>query len=261
MVRKQKKKKKKVKPRTLAFRWWMPVAVGLVFASIVALPHFFQRDEETGAMVPPGRWHYGIDLSHHNRTADIRWDSLRVMTDMLGRTTRSISKARTIRPVSFVILKATEGETFRDKKFQSLWEEAASHGIKRGAYHFYRSSKDPLAQADHFIGTVGNLRYTDLPPVLDFETIHRGRDIKPLNEDLGIWLNAVETHYGRTPVIYCPDSFAKDIISREILDKYPVWVAHYGVLSPDVKKWKWWQFTDRAVVYGIHGEVDLSVFQ
>ena len=169
--KKSSKKKRKQRPRSLVIRWWVPVGVLVLLAAAVALPYIAPRDEETGAPVPPGNWRYGIDLSHHNRTAGIQWDSLRVMTDMLGRTTRSITKARTIRPLSFVILKATEGESFRDRKFPDLWKAAAAHGLPRGAYHFYRSSRDPLVQAEHFIRTVGPLRhhprqprFVDLPP-------------------------------------------------------------------------------------------------
>ena len=82
---------------------------------------------------------------------------------------------------------------------------------------------------------------------------------KELNDKALIWLKKVEKHYGRKPVVYTPDSYAKDILSDEIKNNYPIWVAHYGVAAPNYKDWKMWQFTDKAVVHGIKGKVDLSV--
>ena len=54
-------------------------------------------------------------------------------------------------------------------------------------------------------------------------------------------------------------SFAKDCLSREITDNYPVWIAHYGRDLPSFEGWRWWQFTDKAVVKGVPGRVDLNV--
>ena len=130
-------------------------------------------------------------------------------------------------------------------------------GAKAG--HFFRSSKDANAQATHFIRTVGDLSADDLPPVLDIETIHKGCSYKTLNEKALIWLRAVEKHYGRKPIVYSSASFINDILSKEITDNYPIWVAHYGVSKPRCDRWHIWQFADNATVYGIAGEVDLNV--
>ena len=51
----------------------------------------------------------------------------------------------------------------------------------------------------------------------------------------------------------------KDYLDKDIVANYPVWVAHYEKDSPAFEGWTWWQFTDRAVVKGVPGEVDLSV--
>lgn len=216
------------------------------------------RLSETGASVPDGAHAFCLDLSHHNGTG-IVWDSLRVATDPQGRTTRDLLKAREIRPVSGVYFKATEGVSFRDRLFARHWEEAAGHGIRRGAYHFFRSSADPAAQAEHFIRTVGPLRHGDLDPVLDIETMHKGCTRKLLNERALAWLQAVEKHYGRKPVVYAPESYVRDILSADITEHYPLWIARYGGKKPDTAEYRMWQFTDKAVVHGIRGYVDLSV--
>lgn len=253
---------KKRKPRKVNIGVW--TAVGIAASIIVALVIIFISrgggGYETGAKVPPGDWRYGIDISHHN-DGKIVWDSLYVLTDRRGRTIKDIHEAYDIKPVSFVFIKATEGISMVDKDFSMNWKEAGRSGLKRGAYHFFRSSKDGAAQAELFIRTVGDLRFRDLPPVLDIETIHRGGSRKKLNEEAIKWLKAIEAHYGKKTTVYAGASFAKDYLSKEITENYPVWIAHYEKDQPDFEGWTWWQFTDKAVVKGVPGLVDLSVMR
>ena len=155
--------------------------------------------------------------------------------------------------------KATEGTSFRDRRFAQNWEAAGRLRAQRGAYHFFRSSADPEKQAANFIATVGPLRHGDLSPVLDIETLHRGCTKDTLNQRALTWLKAVEKHYGRRPVIYTSDRFALDILSSDITEHYPLWIARYGGKTPDSPACTMWQFTDRAVIHGIRGYVDLSV--
>ena len=256
-------RRKRGKPRKVNIGIW--TAVGITVAVVLALTLMFHRwdgadDLETGAKVPEGDWRYGIDISHHN-AGEIVWDSLYVLTDRRGRTIRDHHLAKEIRPVSFVFIKATEGVSLVDKDFKRNWRDAGMSGLRRGAYHFFRSSKDGETQARLFIRTVGDLRFKDLPPVLDIETIHRGSSRKKLNEEALKWLRTIENHYGKKPIVYAGSSFAKDYLSKDITDNYPVWIAHYEKDKPDFEGWTWWQFTDRAIVKGVPGFVDLSVMR
>lgn len=256
-------RRKKRKPRKVNIGVW--TAVGIAASVILALAVMFISQgggggHETGAKVPPGDWRYGIDISHHN-AGDIVWDSLYVLTDKRGKTIRDHHLAKDIRPVSFVFIKATEGVSMVDKDFKRNWQDAGRSGLRRGAYHFFRSSKDGEAQARLFIKTVGDLRFKDLPPVLDIETIHRGGSMKKLNEEALKWLETIEGHYGKKPIVYTGSSFARDWLSKRITDNYPVWIAHYEKDRPDFDGWIFWQFTDKAVVKGVPGPVDLSVMK
>lgn len=256
-------RRKKRKPKKVNIGVW--TAVGIAASVILALAVMFISQgggggHETGAKVPPGDWRYGIDISHHN-AGDIVWDSLYVLTDKRGKTIRDHHLAKDIRSVSFVFIKATEGVSMVDKDFKRNWQDAGRSGLRRGAYHFFRSSKDGEAQARLFIKTVGDLRFKDLPPVLDIETIHRGGSMKKLNEEALKWLETIEGHYGKKPIVYTGSSFARDWLSKRITDNYPVWIAHYEKDRPDFDGWTFWQFTDRAVVKGVPGPVDLSVMK
>ncbi len=256
--RKRKRKSSKAKADP-----WVVAAVAMAILAAVFLA--FHRwgpgpGVETGAKVPEGIWRYGIDISHNNESG-IVWDSLFVITDSRGRTIRDPYKARDIKPVSFVFIKATEGAGFKDRDFKENWRNAGKTDLRRGAYHFFRSSKDGEVQARNFISTVGDLRFRDLPPVLDIETIHRGCSRKLLNDRALQWLRTVEKRYGRKPIVYASSSFIKDNLDKTITDNYPIWVAHYEKDSPSYEGWTWWQFTDKAVVKGVPGLVDLSVMK
>ena len=254
--RKKKSKESKANP-------WL-VAASAVLLLAAAFMVFQERrggpQPERGAKVPPGIWRYGIDISHNNQ-GRIVWDSLYVMTDSRGRTVREPGMARDITPVSFVFIKATEGASFKDRDFKENWKNAGKTDIRRGAYHFFRSSKDGEVQARNFISSVGNIRFKDLPPVLDIETIHKGCTRKLLNDRALQWLKAVEKRYGRKPIVYASSSFIVDNLDERITGNDPIWVAHYEKDRPSFEGWTWWQFTDRAVVKGVPGLVDLSVMR
>ena len=72
----------------------------------------------------------------------------------------------------------------------------------------------------------------------------------------------MEKHYGRKPIVYTSDSFARDILSSDITAQYPMWIARYNKKEPRFADWAMWQFTEEAVVYGANGGyVDLSVIK
>ncbi|MDD7456667.1 MAG: GH25 family lysozyme [Bacteroidales bacterium] len=254
MARKSRKKVVKVSV-------WQAAAIAVVAALIVILlSQHFSFNKEYGAKVPQGDWHYGIDISHNN-DGPIIWDSLYVMTDRRWRTVKDPYRAMNIKPVSFVYIKATEGATFKDCDFKTNWREAGKANVKRGAYHFFRSSKDGELQAENFIETVGKLRPNDLTPALDIETIHQGCSKELLNQRVLQWLTAIEKEYGKKPIVYASSSFIKDNLCEGIVNEYSVWVAHYRKQQPGCEPWKIWQVSDKAVVMGIPGLVDLDVMK
>ena len=254
----RKKRNKRKKDRRIRISIWWTAAILLILIAMISYPHIADRHaNEKGARIPVGAFAYGIDISHYQ--TDIQWDSLMVMTDRSGRTTRSKTIALDIKPVSFVFIKASEGVHMKDKDFEEYWECARKSGIRRGAYHFFRSSKDPVLQAENFMDIVGNLEENDLPPVLDIETVHRGCTKEELNRRALIFIKKIEENYGRKPIIYSSASFIGSYLSREITENYPIWVAHYGTDEPRCENWHIWQCSDRAVIYGISGHTDINI--
>ena len=251
--------RRKKAPRKWKVSPWLVAGLVLLVAGVILYPYVrYGKFASEGDSVPDGARVFCVDLSHHN--TGIVWDSLKVVVDRTGHTTKDLLRAKSVYPVTTVILKATEGEKFTDRRFNEYWEEAGKRPYARGAYHFFRSSRNPSRQAANYISKV-KLRHSDLPPVLDVETMHEGCTKQELNERVLVWLRAVEQHYGRTPIVYTSDSYARDILSPEITQHYPMWIARYNREEPRFPSWTMWQFTDKAVLYGASGYVDLSVIK
>ena len=89
---------------------WAVCAIMLALIIWTLWPYLSDNSSpEKGDTVPKGSYCYGIDISHYQE--NIQWDSLMVLCDGAGRTVRSKIMAKDIKPVSFVFIKATEGNS------------------------------------------------------------------------------------------------------------------------------------------------------
>ena len=202
----------------------------------------------------------GIDVSHYKKLID--WIEVKKSG------------------VQFAIIKATESDNFVDPRFDYNWSRTRRQGLIRGAYHFFRPLVDPVRQANNFIKIAGRiLHQTDLPPVLDIESYPDfvAREWKQISLDerlrrLQIWLKAVESATGRTPIIYTNYYAWRDYLGNtEKFARHPLWIAAYKVDSPKIpannwggKGWTFWQTSERGIVPGIRGEapcVDMDVYR
>jgi lysozyme len=188
----------------------------------------------------------GIDISHYQGM--INWDQVKMIDD---------------KPISFVFIRATQGDDGKDKFFKYNWRKAKERGFLRGAYHYYRPNENSDKQVRMFIKRV-KLEKGDLPPVLDIEKFSRIQSNKSLQLGLKNWLDKVEAHYGIKPIIYSGASHYKDLLSHEMFDEYVFWIANYNRVEYPVKPndiWSFWQFSDKGKVNGIEGDTDLNVFK
>ena len=165
--------------------------------------------------------------------------------------------------IKFVFLKATEGIKYIDPMFKSRWEVAKLSHLIRGAYHFFRPSKNAIVQAQLFCDTVGKLDDEDLPLVLDWETTD-DTTFKSDKENAMKFLNKVEQLSGKRPIIYISPSFANEMYLEVDFFKYPLWIAHYRAKAPRVPqpwtKWTFWQNAEDTRVLGINNPCDFNLF-
>ena len=188
---------------------------------------------------------HGIDVSRHNNRID--WKRVQQM------------EADGVR-LQFVFVKATEGATLADKHFAKNWREAKKSNLRRGAYHFYHPTRDPLKQANNFIRNV-DLSEGDFAPVVDFE-VTNGQSEKTIVDGLRLWLETVEAHYRVRPIIYTNGNLYRRYVSGH-LGGYPLWIADYStkhLRSYDADKLYLWQHSQTGQVRGIRGRVDFNVF-
>ena len=152
--------------------------------------------------------------------------------------------------------------------FQEHWNGARRAGLRHGAYHFYYFCRPAHEQAAWFIQNVPRSS-SDLPHVLDMEWNHQSRtcrlrpDGATVQAEAKIFLDMLEAHYGRRPVVYTTvDFFRETGISK--LRNTEFWLrsvaGHPRTVYPGAF-WTFWQYTGTGIVPGISGPVDLNVFR
>ena len=195
---------------------------------------------------PDGYDIHGIDISHYQGAID--WELLRDQG--------TIDDC----PIRFVMIKATEGSTKVDDRFEENFSMAREYGFTRGAYHYYSTQSTAGAQAAHFIKTV-KLERGDLPPVLDVEQKPRSQSVQDFQADVLEWLRRVENYYGVKPILYTYYKFKMDYLNDSVFNQYPYWIAHYYVDTLEYQgDWKFWQHTDAGSLPGIKGPVDFNIY-
>lgn len=206
---------------------------------------------------------YGIDLSKYQheigkRKYSIDWSRLRIA--YLGAANGGNVDYR----ISFIYIKSTEGTTVKNKYFHNDYRQSRAHGFKTGAYHFF-SARSSAAQQAYFFLRNSRFNAGDLPPVLDLEPDKKQVALmggtSGMFSKVRTWLNIVHRATGMKPVLYVGQGFVNKYLplAPDIKENYPIWIARYGQYRPDIKL-AFWQLTPYGRVRGIHGEVDINVF-
>ncbi len=234
-------------------RWtWLVGGIGVVSVYIWLFYYFFVSP--TGfrwralygeANYPDGYEIHGVDISHYQ--GDIDWDDLR--NAMIEGC-----------PIRFIMIKATEGSSRVDEKFNDNFYMAREYGYIRGAYHFWSNKSTAREQAYFFLDKV-RLEDGDLPPVLDVEHKPKDQSVEDFQRDILTWLHVVEDKYHVKPIIYTYYKFKEKYLNAPVFDDYPYWIAHYYVDKVEYKgEWKFWQHTDVGRLPGIKGYVDFNIY-
>ncbi|MDC1162522.1 GH25 family lysozyme, partial [Tenacibaculum sp.] len=168
--------------------------------------------------------------------------------------------------LNFIICKATEGITYTDPKFRFNWKMIKEKGFVRGAYHFYRSQDNPIAQAGNYLKAIENIEESDLPPIIDFEGggIDKTIPIDKVKSTLLVFLNKIEESSNRIPIIYTNINIGNLYLNSNEFAKYPLWIANYtNNKKPNLpitwKKngWVFWQKSESYVIDDITDDFDV----
>lgn len=166
--------------------------------------------------------------------------------------------------ISFVYIKATEGQNIVDRYFRRNYEQAKANGFNIGFYHYVRarSTEDAILEAEHFANTIAGTTPT-CKLAMDFENFGNLTNSE-VNEISRVFLNRVQELTKKEMIIYSNTYSARTVFSQELANRYPLWVAQYYVKAPSNNgKWQTWegfQYTDRGEIPGINGYVDRDKF-
>ena len=168
-------------------------------------------------------------------------------------------------PCDFVIIKATQGYHYVNEDMARAYSQAVSNNKCIGFYH-YAEGKDPVAEAQHFIATVGN-RVGEALLILDWEM--EQNPLFGVNDFAWVkqWMEYVKSVTNVIPVLYTSAGYMKLFNN---LGNYPLWIAQYPDFTPTGYKETPWnegaydcairQYTSVGRLPGYDGNLDLNKF-
>ncbi|WP_345750255.1 GH25 family lysozyme [Microbacterium rhizophilus] len=237
-----------MRDRLLGRRARLAVLVAAILAALGALAGFVASGLIwPGRILAAGIETRGVDVSSYQ--GDIDW---RVLAGQ---------------GIDFAYIKATEGSSTVDSRFDANWDAARDTDLLVGAYHFLSFETPGLRQAEHVIDTVAD--DGSLPVAVDVEFYGDFFDAPPtratVDAILAPLLQRLEEHYGVPPVIYAtPDAYRR-YISGGYADN-PIWIRSV-VLPPvldDRRDWTLWQYSHRDRLTGYEGDeayIDMNAFR
>ncbi len=182
----------------------------------------------------------GIDISAHNGPVDFA----KVAADSIG----------------FVYIKASEGATWRDAKFEQNYRAATEAGLRVGVYHFFRFDVEGWRQSVNILRAINGLS-PDLPVAIDVE--EWGNPGEFTTEEIAASLRSMVEllrQNGREPMIYTNKNGYYRFI-RGHFDDVGLWICSFTTPPiADQKRWTIWQHSHIGKVAGINGPVDLCTF-
>lgn len=186
---------------------------------------------------------HGLDISHHQDEID--WNKLDK------------------RYSQFIFIKATEGATHKDSRFEEYRTQARAHNIPVGAYHFFTFCKSGKEQAINFMETVP-IDSCDLPPAIDLEfdgNCNKANHKENLLYEITEYIDIIETYYNKRVIIYATSEFYKKYIANNFKDN-PIWFRNV-YSKPKLennRQWSFWQYTNRGRISGINSFVDINTW-
>jgi lysozyme len=218
-----------------------PVIIFLFFVAVIFLWGILLHTRKIW-FVYPNKGIYaveGLDISHHQGIID--W-------------------AKVDKKYQFILVKATEGDTFIDTRFHENAQSVKDTHRILGAYHFFHFNYDGAEQADNYIKTVGDI--IDLPPAIDFEFSGNPKefDEAQIIAELQKCINRLEERYNNRVIIYTTQDAYKQII-KDNFDN-PLW--YRSIIFPVKKNMNhlvFWPYHNSATLQGINTKVDLNVFK
>lgn len=217
------------------------ILAGTVFMAIAILIFWLVVTGRGETTVPSGIDTFairGVDVSAHNGEIDFN------------------AMARS--GVDFVMIKATEGATHKDRSFVANLLGARRAGLRTGAYHFFRFDTPGYMQALNLLHSVRG-RQLDLPVAIDVEewTNPDDRPTEAVVAEIRAMASKLRKE-GLDVIIYTnKDGYNRFVKGR--LDEFPLWLCSFTPIDDGVD-WTIWQYSHRGMIDGVDRMTDLNVY-
>lgn len=161
--------------------------------------------------------------------------------------------------IEIVYIRAGQGFSYEDEKFERNYQEAKRNDLKVGVYHYVtaRNEEEARKQARFFVSLISGKKI-DCKLAMDFEYFP-DLSKKQINKISLAFLKEVENISGKKAIVYSDAYNASNTFEGEVTN-YPLWIAQYGVEKPqnngNWKNWEGFQYTDKGKVKGISGRTD-----
>lgn len=185
----------------------------------------------------------GFDASHYNK---ISWDNIDTNV------------------YKFVTLKATEGATYTDPKFNQYATAAISKGLDLSVYHYTKFKNSPEKEVENLDRSTKPFSDKIQTYFLDLEERDTTLTSAQIFEWVASFLKLATERFGIQRVgIYTSANYLKEknLQGYQELSAYTLWAADWNrqpLVSPWTT-WDTWQYTSQGSVSWCSGPLDLNV--
>ena len=158
-----------------------------------------------------------------------------------------------------------DGNLHIDEKFHQNMQNARKYGIDLGVYFFSQaiSETEALEEAEFVLNALKGYKL-QLPIVYDPEHIKeeaaRTNNVsgEQFTQNTITFCEAIKDA-GYEPMIYSNMIWEAEVFDLTKLQDYPIWYADYEVEPQTPYQFTFWQYTEKGIVDGIEGNVDLNI--
>lgn len=168
--------------------------------------------------------------------------------------------------IQFAMMRASRGDISASKPmapdavFEYNITEALKNGIDVGVYHYLYAStvEEAVEEARFFIKTISPYKIT-YPVVLDVEEQYQA-DLgkEEITRICKAFLDEVKAA-GYYPMIYANKQWLTNYLDMSQLSEYDVWLAQWNTVPTYNGEFGMWQYSNKGIVSGIDGYVDLNL--
>lgn len=143
--------------------------------------------------------------------------------------------------IQIVYIKSSQGKNITDPYFRINYENAKANNLNIGFYHYLTalSTNEAISEAEYFASVISGTE-PNCKLAMDFEQFG-GLSKQEINNISRTFLIKVKELTGKDVIIYSDAYNARNTFSEELARDYPLWIAEYGVSSPNTDiNWKSW---------------------